>query len=1347
MKKWKRFLGFMICLVSLFLWTGTDTEAASLENNKYITLSPDEKAFTTNAGDQDTEWYKDKETVITGVESTFRELKVGEHYYKSARNGIVPIGKWEVNHVSGQCIHNLYLEELYYHGLTFTRKKCMSNYYSGWMGYCADCGEMVTPMLIYASREAVSTLKDLDLTLDYYYLCPFCTNLEQGREFGLHYCQAVSWNCYKIRYFSNFGSGYMDNSFHMYNNETFYEGEEVNAQTHLSKNTFTRKGYEFVGWNTEVDGSGQAFTDEQEIYNLTLNDKEVISLYAQWKKSESILEIDPAGGSYDGNAGISSFKDLYRATYKAEPGKLVPPAGHTVSFDTQGGTPVASLVQKRSFQEWKMEGTFAGKFDFKTNIYTYLGREGNRDRLTAVYDYGSIVLPGAEKENSSFGGWYYDPECTKPAGAAGDRITPDKDVTLYAKWVDLVLKSVDNYFADGGKGAVNLSWSQNDGRTKNYMLYQSRDNQNWTKVLGTADISNSNASIKETFGFSGQVQSYTVPYTGLYTITASGAQGGNWGNAAGGAGGKTTGDIWLTKGQVLQINVGGQNGYNGGGAGTYAAGGGLTDVKLNGTLLMIAGGGGGATPGKAGGSGGLTASVIAGNTGQAGSGGGGGGYQGGTSGSYVTHAHAAGCYHYHSGSVLGGGGCYTVPHDIPQQVNCTITFYTISDTYTCGRCFTGTVTFTSYYALHQYENNCDEHGQKTGWRSTCDYCGLSNGGGDIPGGTHMTTVYHKEYSLGCGLDQGSIICGMASGQVLADTPSYGGSNYGNITLLKNYSQGAGTQTGNGSVTITSESAGFVEVQALDGVKATDLAAPDAVQENKIYKDADPDSENRVIISWEAPPDYGTTYYHRAESFLAGTTSVLSNSNVTSNTLTSGVSGYYYLVDGFPGTAVNSSNGAFLKEPGKNTRARVTVNITTQQQYLHVAAVDVAGNTSSTVHVPVGKKDPDVAWSLETEKIGIRSQESVYPAGQPDTYYVRCDEVTPVRLSFRSVVKGDASVEYQITHSIFESQMGTGEAAQMDVYTERAPMTEGSVTTGADKLKKTVSGIPALTDDMYTVTERTDWCRNLAITQDFTLKKDTDGKKVRVTPVAGAEFREDVVYSDHDRDLENSIWLIGDCTPPDISGLEELKAIEVIDRDTDSYTLNFTASDSGSGMREFYITVTNKDNGTTRTFKAEDGKHISLCISEDDALYTGDFTVELHAVDNVGNERVESHDISEFTLRVSLERILEPHDPVFRAGESGVLKITTTGYADRVEVVFPEAMTALNPELDTVYVYEPATFVKEEELVFMIPLGTPVDSYQITVRAFKKDARLEDYPKLGVIETQGNVLENIQKHLK
>ncbi len=115
--------------------------------------------------------------------------------------------------------------------------------------------------------------------------------------------------------------------------------------------------------------------------------------------------------------------------------------------------------------------------------------------------------------------------------------------------------------------------------------------------------SNLNGNVASTNG----IQSWTVPCSGPYKITAYGAQGG--GN--GGFGAKMEGRFNLTAGQILKILVGqqgicgtGATANNNGGGG----GGGSFVVTATNSLLIAAGGGGGGLIGAPGGNGLITTS-------------------------------------------------------------------------------------------------------------------------------------------------------------------------------------------------------------------------------------------------------------------------------------------------------------------------------------------------------------------------------------------------------------------------------------------------------------------------------------------------------------------------------------------------------------------------------------------------------------------------------------------------------------------------------------------------------------------------------------------------------------------
>ena len=91
-------------------------------------------------------------------------------------------------------------------------------------------------------------------------------------------------NEYNVIYKSNRPSatnfeikGSMDNSIHVYDVNSF-----------LRVNTYTLEGYNFIGWNTKMDGSGTSYSNSAEI--KTLVPSGAIELYAQWQAKTFVIE-------------------------------------------------------------------------------------------------------------------------------------------------------------------------------------------------------------------------------------------------------------------------------------------------------------------------------------------------------------------------------------------------------------------------------------------------------------------------------------------------------------------------------------------------------------------------------------------------------------------------------------------------------------------------------------------------------------------------------------------------------------------------------------------------------------------------------------------------------------------------------------------------------------------------------------------------------------------------------------------------------------------------------------------------------------------------------------------------
>ena len=100
-------------------------------------------------------------------------------------------------------------------------------------------------------------------------------------------------NVYSIEFDANGGEGESSTMWAAYDHPI-----------NLFKNPFTKEGYAFKCWNTEPDGSGTSYKDEEEILNLTSENFAKIKLYAQWK------DITPPDGKITvGSYEWDSFTD------------------------------------------------------------------------------------------------------------------------------------------------------------------------------------------------------------------------------------------------------------------------------------------------------------------------------------------------------------------------------------------------------------------------------------------------------------------------------------------------------------------------------------------------------------------------------------------------------------------------------------------------------------------------------------------------------------------------------------------------------------------------------------------------------------------------------------------------------------------------------------------------------------------------------------------------------------------------------------------------------------------------------------------------------------------------------
>ena len=964
--------------------------------------------------------------------------------------------------------------------------------------------------------------------------------------------------------------------------------------------------------------------------------------------------------------------------------------------------------------------------------------------MTATWKNNTITLPEATKSGYCFGGWYEDAACTKPVGGGGENYTPNGDVTLYAKWSQLVLYSVTDLTVDGGKGGVDLTWSQEDARQKFYKIYQKKQGaSNWTQIFSANDIAQmglwtggkKEESVPGTYNL-------TIPASGFYTIEIYGAQGSNYGSYVGGKGGYVQTKVWLNKGEVVTYVVGSRTGGGSGNVGgSGASGGGYSAVTTQSYgVVATAGGGGGASSFNDGGAGGLTSGLITGSTGGSGVAGGGSGWNGGKEATRIFHNHVASCEVRHSHVT----GCYTyVPH-----------------THVEGVCPQGE--YPTYCGGVWWDDL--EEDWVRGWCPNCgvdETYGCTDAEGDgvcAGGGTYWTCTKTSENVLACGKTEGQLVgysCAYrnyASGHVISSNPSYGGSNYINTSVSVSYTENYGQRSGGGFFRITMNEVGYLETLKLDDVPAHDEARPNPIDLTSVTMEAA--EGNTVKVSYNKPEDNGTVYYHYAESYLTTDREHVLSTTVDSptyNNIVTGVKRYYYRLDTNASTNVTESN----KQGTTTTQSiRVTVNVN-YVQYLHIAAVDGAGNISQTVHIEI--EPTAIPWNLKTEQIGVSgtvggiNYGSVFAAGT-NKYYVKADGSTPFDLSFRAYVQGTADTEYQIDNEMFEIRLdGVG----TQKYNTRLPLSNvavaGMVVLSPSDFIRSGGGASLLQDARYTTANRTSYAAVTNFTQAFIGYPEYSGNTLVVTPHAGASFvnedgQDDVKWSDSMADESNKVHLILDGVGPVISGAGAITGITELDLSAAPIPLDITANDALSGLKNIKLTVMNPNSGERVVYNQDADGHIRLTLRQDESIFQGSFAMEITATDNVGNETVITYNPVSITLQASISKIQEDGYATYAKGEGAYLNIATFGYIDRVEIDWPANVLEANPDLPTFISYaSDRLYEHQEQIPFVVPFtASEGERIEIPVRAYKDGVVKQEQPYFLV---SGNIMDDIRYRIK
>ena len=192
--------------------------------------------------------------------------------------------------------------------------------------------------------------------------------------------------------------------------------------TALNANTFTRKGYNFLNWNTAADGTGDSYAD-----GATVNLTENTTLYAQWEPQKFTVTWKNEDGTV-----LKTDENVAYGTMPAYNGEQPTKAGnaqYTYTFD--GWMPEITAVTA--------DVTYTAKFKATVNTYTvtWVDEDGAELEKDENVEYGTMpAYNGVEPTKAAtaqytytFKGW--NPEIAAVTGNVTYKATYEQTVNKY----------------------------------------------------------------------------------------------------------------------------------------------------------------------------------------------------------------------------------------------------------------------------------------------------------------------------------------------------------------------------------------------------------------------------------------------------------------------------------------------------------------------------------------------------------------------------------------------------------------------------------------------------------------------------------------------------------------------------------------------------------------------------------------------------------------------------------------------------------------------------------------------------------------------------------------------------
>ena len=271
----------------------------------------------------------------------------------------------------------------------------------------------------------------------------------EGEEVSLY----AQWcaNSYTVKFDGNTADG----------GSTANQAMTYDQEAKLTANGYTKTGHTFTGWNTQSDGGGTAYTDGQNVKNLTVIEGETVTLYAQWRANSYNIKFD--GNSADG--GDTAAQSMIYDTAANLTANGYTKTGYTfIGWNSQADGKGTSYIDGQNvINLTATEGeTVILYAQWRANNYTikFDGNSadgGSTSDQSMTYDTAvDLTLNGYTKIGYTFTGWNTQQDGGGTAYTESENVknmTPDDGgvVTLYAQWrTNTYSVKFDGNTADGG---------------------------------------------------------------------------------------------------------------------------------------------------------------------------------------------------------------------------------------------------------------------------------------------------------------------------------------------------------------------------------------------------------------------------------------------------------------------------------------------------------------------------------------------------------------------------------------------------------------------------------------------------------------------------------------------------------------------------------------------------------------------------------------------------------------------------------------------------------------------------------------------------------------------------------